>query len=158
MRMTLKTLIMVGLMGIKSFSIFSRTMPATDKPTMKTSNWFHLKRKSKKLILHIKWNNNLVKIWFNNIKSLFKLVSIDWSLLNSTSYTYTHCFSLIGDNFISNCYRCMVQPFISFRSNDNFFWKIPILKNYHPERVFDQREGGPTKTETLYWLNISISK
>ena len=55
-----------------------------------------------------------------------KLVGIDWSLLSSPLYTYTHRFSLIGlkinkisvlkmkkiDNFVSNCSRYMVQPFV----------------------------------------------
>ena len=31
-----------------------------------------------------------------NIIELKKLVGIDWFLLSSQSYTYTHCFSLIG--------------------------------------------------------------
>ena len=34
--------------------------------------------------------------WYPSKK---KLVGIDWSLLSASSYTYTHCFSLIGAKF-----------------------------------------------------------
>ena len=60
----------------------------------------------------------------NNSENRKNLVSIDWSLLNSSSYT--HCFSLIVakiskinvlkmkkiDDFVSNCSRYIVQPFV----------------------------------------------
>ena len=65
-----------------------------------------------------------------------KLVDIDWSLLNSPSYNYTHCFSLIGNNFISNCSRCMVQLFVleilmsSFERYPSS--KITISRGYLP--------------------------
>ena len=41
---------------------------------------------------------------------------------------------------------------------DEFFWKIHILKNYHPKGVFDPPPRPPTKAKTLYSLNTSISK
>ena len=78
-----------------------------------------------------------------------KEVGIDWSLLSFPSYTYTHCFSLIGEKilckmkkekiryfFFSNCSRCMVQPFVlevlisSFERYSS--WKITILRGYLP--------------------------
>ena len=40
---TLMTLMMVGLMGIRSDFISSNTMPRTERNTMQTSSWFHLK-------------------------------------------------------------------------------------------------------------------
>ena len=41
-RRTLMTLMIVGLIGIILDSSSSRTMPITDKITIRTSNWFHL--------------------------------------------------------------------------------------------------------------------
>ena len=59
------------------------------------------------------WITEAYKQDFLDIKKKKKeLVGIDWSLLSSPSYTYAHCFSLIGDNFVSNCSRYMVQPFV----------------------------------------------
>ena len=51
-------------------------------------------------IIHKIHHNCFWKIWFNCLKGdqilkFRKLVGIDWSLLNSPSYTYTHWFSLI---------------------------------------------------------------
>ena len=60
-------------------------------------------------------------------KKKITLVSIDWSLLSSPSYTYRHCFSLTDtkilskinvlkmkkiDSFVSKCSRYIVQPFV----------------------------------------------
>ena len=42
------------------------------------------------------------------MKKIEKLVGIDWSPLSSPSFTYANCFSLIGDNSVSNCSRYMV--------------------------------------------------
>ena len=33
---------------------------------------------------------------------MFKLAGMDWSLLSSPSYTYTHCFSFIGAKIYTN--------------------------------------------------------
>ena len=72
----------------------------------------------------------------NNDKCLWwwkkKIVGINWSLLSSSLYTYTHCFSLIGDNFVSNCSK--VQPFILEVLMSSFerylSWKITIRRRY----------------------------
>ena len=62
---------------------------------------------------------------FKNLKPN-KLVGIDWSLLSSPSYTFTHFFHLLArkfkvnvlkmkkktDIFASICSRYMVQPFV----------------------------------------------
>ena len=65
------------------------------------------------------------------------------------------------DNFVSNYPRCMVQPF-RFRGTDEFFWKIPISKNYHLEGVFTPRGGGEAHVlkQKLYidWIFLFQSK
>ena len=59
----------------------------------------------------VKYINQSHKIFSTSLlKNIKKLVGIDW--LSSPSYTYTHCFSNIGDNFVSNCSRYMAQPFV----------------------------------------------
>ena len=83
-----------------------------------------------------------------------KLVGIDWSQLSSPSYT--HCFSLIGDDFVSNCSRDMVQPFVSEVLMSSFVrypsWKITIPREHLPPRG---REG-----DKLYiaWIFLFQSK
>ena len=50
-------------------------------------------------VLHVNyvfWEENKDKIKMINWSQKEKLVGIDWSLLSSPSYTYTHCFSLTG--------------------------------------------------------------
>ena len=39
---------------------------------------------------------NLQRLWNILLTILIKLSGIDWSLLSLPSYTYTHCFLLIG--------------------------------------------------------------
>ena len=85
-------------------------------------------KNNKELKIHFFSNSSFIilrlQLLFDKIKT--KLVGIDWSLLSSSSYTYTRCFSLIGakmlskicvlkmkkiENFVSNCSRYRVQPF-----------------------------------------------
>ena len=89
-----------------------------------------------------------------------KLVVIDWSLRSSSSYTYTNCFSLIGNNFVSNCSRYMVQPFVLealMSSSERYSsWKITI-----PRGAFAPRgERGPLLKQKLYidWIFLFQSK
>ena len=94
------------------------------------------------------------------LQRLKKLVGIDWPLLNSPSYTYTHCFLLIGDNFVSDCSRCMVQPFILEVLMSSFerytSWKITISKEYLPQ----WEKWGPLLKQKLYidWIFLFQSK
>ena len=67
-----------------------------------------------------------------------KLVGIDWSQISSPLYIYAHCFSLIGDNFVSGCSRYVVQPFVleALMSSIERYpsWTITILRGYLPTR------------------------
>ena len=88
------------------------------------------------------------------------LVGIDCSLLSSPSYSYTNCFSLTGVNyvikmkkvynFVSNCSRYMVQPFVLEVLMSSFerypSWKITILRVY----LSPVGEWGPLSKQKLY--------
>ena len=91
---------------------------------------------------------------YGSVHGKFKLVSIDWSLLSSSSNIYTYCFSLIGNNFASNYSRYMVQRFVLEVLMSSFerypSWKITI-----PLGVFDPRGGvRPLLKQKLYidWI------
>ena len=77
-----------------------------------------------------------------------KLVGIDWSLLSSPSYTYTHCFSLNDAKFsskinalkmkkiynsVSNSSRYMVQPLV-LEVLMSSFERYPSWQNTIPRR------------------------